>query len=410
MARAKRLKQGTGRVLLGVSGGIAAYKSLELVRAFRRRGWEVQVVMTASARRIIGMETFSTLSGRKVAYELFPRKRPADRAIEHIDLARWADLILVAPATANIIGKLAGGIADDLLSTLLLAVPARLRETGRVIIAPAMNTRMWQHPSVADNLARLAGQGYSIVAPEPGDLACGETGPGRMAAADDILAACLQAADGEPLPDLDGYRVLVTAGRTEEPLDPVRVLTNRSSGRLGIDIARTFRLARADVRLVAGAVSVALPAGIPLTTALSSQEMLDAVLASLGWADLLVMCAAVSDYRPARVAKTKRRAARLSLALEKTPDILKQVNRNPHGATVIGFSHDPSVAVARRKLRAKGIDLVVANPYETAGSDSIRATLVRRTGPSKRLPGMTKRAFAARLAREAKALLDTRRV
>jgi phosphopantothenoylcysteine decarboxylase/phosphopantothenate--cysteine ligase len=400
------------RVLLGVSGGIAAYKSLELVRRFRKLGWEVQVVMTDHARRLVGDRSFASLSGRPVARELFPRRRPrnADEGIAHIEFARWADLVLVAPATANIIGKLASGIADDLLSTVLLAIPAGLRARGRVIVAPAMNTRMWQHPSVRQNLDRLRDHGCVVVGPDPGELACGESGAGRLADVEDIALACRDAlADDQAPPDLAGIRALVTAGRTEEPLDPVRVITNRSTGRMGIAIARQLRLCGADTRLVCGAVSEPLPAGLPAVEALTAEAMRAAVVAALPRTDLLVMCAAVADYRPARAARAKSHRDRLTLELERTPDILKEVSRMEHQAVVIGFSHDPLVGAARRKLRAKRLDLVVANPFATAGANTIRPALVAARGPARRLAEMTKTDFARVLTRESARLLAQRR-
>ncbi|MFO7675179.1 MAG: bifunctional phosphopantothenoylcysteine decarboxylase/phosphopantothenate--cysteine ligase CoaBC [bacterium] len=401
------------RLLLGVTGGIAAYKALELVRRFRRLGWEVQVVMTAAARRLLGTESFATLAGRPVAHELFPRRRPgpaADARIAHVDLAGWADVVLVAPTTANCLGKLAAGIADDLLSTLLLAVPPEKLRAGRVILAPAMNTRMWEHPSVRRNLAGLEADGCVVVLPEPGELACGDRGAGRLADVEDLAAAVLAAAAGAGrLPDLAGARVVVTAGRTEEPLDPVRVLTNRSSGRLGLALARAFRLARADVRLVCGALSVSPPAALPIETATTADSMLAALRRAVRDCDILVMCAAVGDYRPARPARAKTHDRRLSLVLEKTPDILKTVTAEHRPPVVIGFSHDPSTAVARTKLHAKRLDLIVANPYPTAGADTIRATLVPARGRVTRLAGQSKDRFSRRLVAEAARLLEKAR-
>jgi phosphopantothenoylcysteine decarboxylase/phosphopantothenate--cysteine ligase len=396
------------RLLLGVTGGIAAYKTLELVRRFRRLGWEVQVVMTAAARRLLGTESFAALAGRPVAGELFPRRRAGtgDARIAHIDLAQWADIVLVAPATANCLGKLAGGIADDLLSTLLLAVPLAAVRAGRVLLAPAMNSRMWEHPSVRRNLAELERQGYVTIEPEPGELACGQSGAGRLAEVDDVAGAVIAAGDAAArLPDLAGARVIVTAGRTEEPLDPVRVLTNRSSGRLGIALARAFRLARADVRLVCGAVAVPLPAAIPVETAATAAAMLAALERAAPACDILVMCAAVGDYRPARPTRAKTHARRLTLVLEKTPDILKALTGKRRPPVVIGFSHDPSVAVARAKLRAKRLDLIVANPHATAGADTIAATIIPARGRAVRLPALTKDRFSRRLVTESARLL-----
>ena len=401
----------TPRILLGVTGGIAAYKALDLVRRFRKSGWEVQVVMTTAARKLVGHESFAGLSGRPVAHELFPRRRPEGRParIEHIDLAQWADLVLVAPATANILGKLAAGIADDLLSTLLLAVPSDTVRAGRVVFAPAMNTRMWEHASVRRNIDTLTTQGYVIVEPEPGELACGDRGAGRLADATDLLATCRAALRDEArLPDLSGIRVLVTAGRTEEPLDPVRVLTNRSSGRMGIALARAFRLARADVQLITGPLSVPLPAGIPVEPVRTSDEMRKAVLRHAPDATVLVMCAAVADYRPARKSRAKRRGDHVILELVKAPDILKAVSETSRPPVVIGFSHDPSLAVARRKLRDKKVDLIVANPYATADADTVTAVLVPARGRSRRLPELTKEEFGRRLVIETARLLALR--
>ncbi len=396
------------RVLLGVSAGIAAYKSVELVRLLRKAGCAVQVVMTRHATRLVGPETFRSLSGRPVALELFPKKRSdvsdasdlSDRtSIPHIDLAAWADLVVVAPATANVIAKLSHGLADDLLSTLLLAVPASLRAAGRFILAPAMNVNMWRAPSVAANVRVLAGQGWRIVGPEKGELACGTTGPGRMAEPPVILRACLDAlAPRRAARGLAGRNVLVTAGPTEEPFDPVRVVTNRSSGRMGIALAEACRRAGALVELVCGPVAVPLPEGVAVKRVRTSRQMQDAVLGMVGAADVLLMCAAVSDYRPARVLREKTHGATLRLALVRTADILEAVSRTRHHALVIGFSLDPSAAAARRKLAAKRLDLVVANDYSTPGSDTIKATLFAPDAKPRALPRMSKERFAERLA------------
>ncbi len=403
-------RRGTTEVLLGVTGSIAAYKSLELVRLFRKAGWSVTVVMTRHAARLVGPESFAALSGRPVALELFPRHRPVvdGTRIEHVGLAAGADLIVVAPATANLLGKLAGGIADDLLSTLLLAVPEATLKAGRVILAPAMNANMWSHPSVRKNTARLLDLGCTVVGPQTGGLACGDQGPGRLADPATIFHACRAALDKNPLPDLSGTRVLVSTGRTEEPLDPVRVITNRSSGLTGIEIARAFAAARASVHLISGPTSVALPAGIRTTRVRTADRMQQAILDALTDTDVLVMCAAVADYRPAGTRKTKRRQTTLTLELERTPDILKQVSKAKHNALVIGFSHDPSLTVARAKLLSKKLDLIVANPFATADSDTIRPTLVFPGRRSKKLPEMPKADFACRLVAETAGLLSVK--
>jgi len=410
------------RVLLGVTGGIAAYKSLELARLFRKAGWDVQAVMTESARKFVGPESFRALTHNAVALELFPkqrlngqtgRTRPTDRrGVEHVDLATSADLVVVAPATANIIGKLASGIADDLLSTLLLAVPAETVRAGRVLFAPAMNTNMWQNPVVAANVRQLAAAGYRFIAPGEGELACGTSGPGRMAEPQAIFERCRAALASHPsligtTPPLSGVRVVVTAGRTEEPLDQVRVITNRSSGRMGVELARAFLDAGAEVRLIAGELSVPLPPGVTVTRATTTQKMLASVLAALPRTDVLVMCAAVADYRPARPAKGKRHEAAITVRLERTPDILKEVSRRRHHAIVVGFSLDDSPARATSKLEEKNLDLIVANPFTTPGSGGIRARLIFRSAESRvqspksrSLKPMSKAEFARLLVSE----------
>ena len=406
------------RVLLGVTGGIAAYKALELVRLFRKAGWDVQTVMTESARKFVGPESFRALTGHPVAMELFPKNRREDSrrraaGVEHVDLAASADLVAVAPATANIIGKLASGIADDLLSTLLLAVPKETVQDGRVIFAPAMNTNMWQNPAVMTNVRQLAAAGYRFIAPGEGELACGTIGPGRMAEPPVIFEHCKAALAARPSPIgnaplFAGTRVVVTAGRTEEPLDPVRVITNRSSGRMGIEIARAFVDAGAEVRLVAGELAVPLPAGVTVTQAPTTEQMLGAVLAALPRTDVLVMCAAVADYRPARAAKGKHHERTITVRLERTPDILKEVSRRRHHAVVVGFSLDDSTARAQTKLDRKHLDLIVANPFVTAGSGTIKAQLVPRAGKPRSLRPMSKPDFARLLVAEVACLLHVR--
>ncbi len=406
------------RVLLGVTGGIAAYKALELARLFRKTGWDVQTVMTVSARKFVGPESFRALTGHPVAIELFPKARPEDTGrraanVEHVDLATSADLVVVAPATANIIGKLASGIADDLLSTLLLAVPKETVQDGRALFAPAMNTNMWQNPAVMTNVRQLAAAGYRFIAPGEGELACGTSGPGRMADPQVIFERCRAALAARPspignAPQFAGTRVVVTAGRTEEPLDPVRVITNRSSGRMGVEIARAFIDAGAQVRLIAGELSVPLPPGVTVTQATTAEKMLRAVLAALPRTDVLVMCAAVADYRPARAANGKRHEPSITVRLERTPDVLKEVSRRHHHAVVVGFSLDDSGARARTKLVEKHLDLIVANPFTTPGSGTIKARLVPRAGKPRSLKPLSKPDFARLLVAEVANLLRGR--
>uniref|UniRef100_A0A7C4CA63 Coenzyme A biosynthesis bifunctional protein CoaBC n=1 Tax=candidate division WOR-3 bacterium TaxID=2052148 RepID=A0A7C4CA63_UNCW3 len=399
------------RILLGVTGGIAAYKALELVRFFRKEGWDVTVAMTSAGRRFVGAESFRALTGNPVALDLFPKSRPPRPTgpVEHVDLATSADLVIVAPATANIIGKLASGIADDLLSTLLLAVPQTTLAAGRVVIAPAMNTNMWQHSSVQTNIRRLREQGYVFVTPESGELACGTHGPGRMAEPATILEVCRTALHRKPTAALDGFSVVITAGRTEEPLDPVRIITNRSSGRLGVELCRAFAAAGADVSLVAGPMSVSAPSGIRVTHVSTTEEMLAAVRRLIPTAHALVMCAAVADYRPDHRARAKHHGSRLALRLERTPDILRAVAETGHRAVVVGFSLDASLARAQAKLKSKRLDLIVANPPATAGADTIQAALISRRGTVRRLPVLSKSEFARRLVGVVSRLLRRRR-
>jgi phosphopantothenoylcysteine decarboxylase/phosphopantothenate--cysteine ligase len=410
------------RVLLGVTGGIAAYKVLELARLFRKAGWDVQTVMTESARKFVGPESFRALTGHPVALELFPKTRPTGPLgqtgptpgpVEHVDLATSADLVVVAPATANIIGKLASGIADDLLSTLLLAVPKETVRKGRALFAPAMNTNMWQNQAVIANVRQLSAAGYRFISPGEGELACGTSGPGRMAEPTVIFEHCRSALAARPssignAPLFTGTRVVVTAGRTEEPLDPVRVITNRSSGRMGVEIARAFVDAGAQVSLVAGELSVSLPAGVTVTRTPTTDKMLRAVLAALPRTDVLVMCAAVADYRPVRPAKGKHHDPSLTVRLVRTPDILKEVSRRHHHAVVVGFSLDNSPARAQIKLEQKQLDLVVANPFVTAGSGTIKAQLIPRAGRPRSLKPMSKPDFARVLVEEVAELLQGR--
>jgi len=408
-ASARARKPAGPRVLLAVTGGIAAYKALELVRLMRRADWNVVVAMTRAACRFVGPESFRALSGNQVALELFPKRRltlngarstpsrPAS-GVEHVDLAASADLVVVAPATANVLGKLASGVADDLVSTLLLAVPAATLGSGRVLLAPAMNVNMWRHPSVQANVGRLRGFGYRFVEPGTGELACGALGTGRMAEPQEVFRRCRAAFTGRAA--LAGLRALVTTGRTEEEIDPVRVITNRSSGLMGAEVAAGLFAAGAAVKLIAGPVSTVLPVGLPVTPVRSTEEMLEAVMAELPQTDVLVMCAAVADFRPARALPRKRSDRNLTVELVRTPDILTAVSATEHHARVVGFSLDDSIARARLKLRRKRLDIVVANPLATPGSMYIRPTLLFRGGRTLVLPEMTKPDFARRLVAE----------
>jgi phosphopantothenoylcysteine decarboxylase/phosphopantothenate--cysteine ligase len=352
-----------GKVLLGVSGGIAAYKSADLVRRLREAGAEVRVVMTAGARQFVSPLTFQALSGHPVRSELWDPA--AEAAMGHIELARWADLVLVAPASANTLARLAHGLADDLLSTLCLATSAPL------VLAPAMNQQMWAHPATQANVATLAARGVVLVGPDSGGQACGEFGAGRLAEPPAIVErlAALRA----PGP-LAGRTVVVSAGPTFEDVDPVRFIGNRSSGRMGFAIAAAAAAAGARVRLVAGPVHLPTPPRVARTDVRSAREMHAAVLAAVAGADAYIGTAAVADFRPRQVAGAKIKkadgVAAPTLVLERTEDILAAVAALPARPFTVGFAAetDEVEAYARAKLERKRLDLVCANRVGAPGA------------------------------------------
>ena len=341
------------RILLGVTGGIAAYKSAELVRRLRERGADVQVVMTEAAGRFVTPLTFQALSGRPVRTSLWDEA--AEAAMGHIELARWAELVLVAPASADFLARLAGGRADDLLATLCLATEAPLW------VAPAMNRLMWANAATQANVATLAARGVHLLGPASGEQACGETGPGRMLEPDAIAAAVLAAPSGA----LAGLRVVVTAGPTREPLDPVRFISNRSSGKMGFAVASAARAAGADVTLVSGPVALATPAGVRRIDVETAEQMYEAVHAAIGAADIYIGAAAVADYTPARCAKDKIKKTSdcLELSLQRAPDILASVAALERRPFTIGFAAETTDVEkhAREKLTRKHLDLIAAN-------------------------------------------------
>ncbi len=339
------------RILLGVTGGIAAYKSCELVRLLRKAGAEVQVVMTAPAARFVTPLSFQALSGNAVRSDLFDPEHEA--AMGHIELARWADLIVVAPASADFLARLSQGRADDLLTTLCLASEAPLT------VAPAMNHRMWRHPATQENVSVLKARGVRFIGPEEGDQACGETGPGRMSEPASILTRLA----GEGL--FEGQRVMVTAGPTREALDPVRYLTNRSSGKMGFALARAFADQGAEVTLVAGPVALETPPGVTRIDVESAQQMRDAVMAGIEEQDLFVASAAVADYRAESISpnKVKKSSDILELRLVRNPDILAEVAARSPGPFTVGFAAetDDLERHAREKLASKSVDMIAAN-------------------------------------------------
>jgi phosphopantothenoylcysteine decarboxylase/phosphopantothenate--cysteine ligase len=348
------------KILLGVTGGIAAYKSVDLVRRLRDAGAEVRVVMTRGARSFVTPLTFQAVSGNPVHTELLDED--AEAGMGHIELARWAGQVLVAPATADFIARLAHGLADDLLSTLCLATAAPLA------VAPAMNQQMWAHPATQDNCRLLERRGVRFIGPESGSQACGDSGPGRMTEPADIVAALMTQSDAA----LAGRQVVVTAGPTYEDLDPVRFIGNRSSGRMGFAVAAAAAEAGARVSLVAGPVSLPTPPGVERIDVRRAVEMRDAVLLLVRGADLFFGVAAVADYRPRQTAdqKLKKGAARQQLELISNPDIIGEVAALENGPLAIGFAAETERLEehAREKLSAKRLDMIAANRVGREGS------------------------------------------
>jgi phosphopantothenoylcysteine decarboxylase / phosphopantothenate---cysteine ligase len=343
-------------ILLGVTGGIAAYKSPDLVRRLRERGAEVQVVMTQAAREFVTPATFQAVSGRPVRSELWDAA--AEAAMGHIELARWADVVLVAPASADFLARLAAGLADGLLTTLCLATAAP------IAVAPAMNHLMWSNAATRSNCATLAQRGVHLYGPGEGDQACGETGAGRMLEPLE-LADRLQSLFVPAQGALSGRRVLITAGPTRERIDPVRFISNRSSGKMGFAVAQAAREAGASVVLVAGPVSLPTPAGVKRVDVESAAEMLSAVLGELPGTDVFISTAAVADYRPARAAdqKIKKTSDTLELSMERTADVLATVAARAERPFVVGFAAETEAVEqnARSKLLKKNLDMIAAN-------------------------------------------------
>jgi phosphopantothenoylcysteine decarboxylase / phosphopantothenate---cysteine ligase len=343
-------------ILLGVTGGIAAYKSADLVRRLRERGAEVQVVMTRAAREFVTATTFQAVSGRPVRSDLWDAS--AEAAMGHIELARWAEAVLIAPASADFLARLAAGMADDLLTTLCLATEAP------IAVAPAMNHLMWSNAATRANIATLTGRGVHIYGPGEGDQACGETGAGRMLEPLDLcerVHSLLLPSAGA----LAGRRVLITAGPTRERIDPVRFISNRSSGKMGFAVAQAAREAGAGVVLVSGPVSLPTPTGVRRVDVESASEMLAAVLRELPGTDLFISTAAVADYRPARAAeqKIKKTSDTLDLAMERTADVLATVAARSERPFVVGFAAETESVEqnARSKLLRKNLDMIAAN-------------------------------------------------
>lgn len=387
-------------VVLGIGGGIAAYKAAELARALIERGASVQVVMTHAAQEFVRPLTFAALTGRKVITGLFASQPGEDTlasAVEHIGVAQQGDALVVAPATADLLAKFANGIADDFLSTMYLAF------TGPVILAPAMNNNMWSHPATRHNMETLRQRGHTVVDPDEGFLACGTVGPGRLAEPSRIADAVMAVL--QPKRDLEGETVLVTAGPTEEPIDPVRFLSNRSSGKMGYAVAEAAAARGARVILVSGPVSLAEPTGVEIVHIRTAAEMRTAVLEKLSDATIIVKAAAVADYYlPTPAAeKMKKAGGKLVLELEQTADILAEVGRRKGSRLLVGFAAETGdpVAEARRKLEKKNCDMVVGNRVDRAGigfgSDDNEVVLVLRDGEPIEVPRAAKKEIAGRI-------------
>ncbi|MFY9530300.1 MAG: bifunctional phosphopantothenoylcysteine decarboxylase/phosphopantothenate--cysteine ligase CoaBC [Candidatus Acidiferrales bacterium] len=389
------------RIALGVSGGVAAYKAAELVRRLQQEKLDVQVVMTRAAREFVAPLTFAALTGQKVITEMFSADSSApanvESAIEHIAVAQRIDLLLVAPATADILGKLARGIADDFLTTLYLATKAP------VVVAPAMNVNMWEHAATQENVATLRGRGVRVVDPDEGYLACGMTGAGRLVGIEQIARAVCEVLGLRH--DFDRETVLITAGPTCEDLDPVRFLTNRSSGKMGYALADAAQRRGAHVILVSGPTDLQAPAGVDWVPVRTTEEMRASVRGRFREAGIVIKTAAVADYRPAaaQANKLKRGSQHITLELEPTPDILAELGREKGSRVLVGFAAetDHLAENAREKLERKGADMIVANDVTQEGAgfdtDTNVVTLFLRGGREIPLPKLAKFDVANRI-------------
>ena len=384
-------------IALGVGGGIAAYKAAELARALMTRGFTVNVIMTRAAEEFVRPLTFSALTGRKVITNLFSADTLSS-AIEHIQVAQENDILVVAPATADLLAKFTHGLADDFLSTTYLAF------TGRVVLAPAMNTNMWNHPATQANLRTLRERGHFIIDPDDGALACGTVGPGRLAEPEAIADAVSSLTTTKR--DLEGETILITAGPTQEPLDAVRYLSNRSSGKMGYALADEATARGAKVILVSGPVN--LPAPQNVIQVQTAAQMFDAVMSHLEESTIIIKAAAVADYHRADPPqyKVKKTAARMSIELDPTVDILAELGRKKGDRLLVGFAAETEnlIGEARRKLESKNCDMVVANLVSQSGigfdSDENEVVLVTRNADPIPVSRAPKRAIAARILDE----------
>jgi phosphopantothenoylcysteine decarboxylase/phosphopantothenate--cysteine ligase len=394
------------RIILGVTGGIAAYKACEIVRGLKKRGAEVIVIMTASAQKFVTPLTFETLSENEVIAEMFPAQKVVKT--RHISLAQWPDLFLIAPATANLIGKIASGICDDILTTVLSSTKAP------ILLSPSMNVNMYENPILQENIKKLKGYGYIFIEPEVGDLACGTIGKGRLPAVEIILKEVEKILAKKK--DLEGKSILITAGRTEEPIDPVRFLSNRSSGKMGYALAEEAKERGANVTLISGPASLPPPVNINFVQVKTGQEMFEAVKKHFAKTDCLIMTAAVSDFSPAlyQTAKIKKEEKELVLKLKPSVDILKEMGKRKGKKVLVGFSLETENEIpnAKNKLKEKNLDLIaVNNPKEpNAGFevDTNIVTLIDKKGKVEKLPLLPKREVAEKILDKVTTLLKKR--
>jgi phosphopantothenoylcysteine decarboxylase/phosphopantothenate--cysteine ligase len=394
------------RIVLGVTGGIAAYKAAELVRELVRRGAIVRVVMTYHACEFVRPLTFETLSGNPVATDLF--HLTGGHEIDHIALAEFADLIVIAPATANIIGKLAAGIADDLLTTALLAA------TAPVLICPAMNAKMYSHAVVKENMARLMARGYAILEPEYGELACRTEGQGRLPGVPEIAEEIESLLSPK---NLQGEHILITAGPTQEPFDPVRYITNHSSGKMGYALAVMARRRGAAVTLISGPTDLPAPRGVGFIPVQTALEMRDAAMDHLAEATVVIKAAAVADYRPTacQTTKIKKTAGRMTVSLERNPDIITAIGKRKGSRIIVGFAmeSDHLLENARAKLVEKRMDFIVANDLTTPGAgfrtDTNIIRILDRAGGDETFPLMDKLDAAGVILDRVKKVRDDKR-
>jgi len=393
-------------IIVGITGGIAAYKACEIIRRLKKLGAQVIVVVTENAQKFITPLTLETLSENEVVSEMFPEKKVV--GVRHVSLAQWADLILIAPATANIVGKIRAGIADDILTTVVISTKSP------VMIAPAMNVNMWENPIFQENMEYLKKLGYEFIEPETGDLASG-VGKGRLPQPEAIVKEVVKLLTGKK--DLEGKSILVTAGRTQEPLDPVRYLSNRSSGKMGYAIAEVAQRRGAKVTLISGPSDLPTPAQVNFTRIEKAKEMYSAVRSHFGKADVLIMAAAVSDFVPSiePLEKIKRKQEEVLLKLKPSVDILKEMGRRKKRQILVGFSLETENEIknSKKKLLEKNLDLIVVNNPNVLGAgfevDTNQVILMDKRGMTEKLPLLSKREVAEKVLDKVSDLLKKTR-